>query len=170
MVAAFGIILFPYPCLFIFDYVYQTKDFYTMKNNVVFYIEVFSDQSDHKDEELFELGMFFHEHKEVKFMFGPGSKTNDEFFVFIDVLLTNEFFNMLSKIDCQFKVLNVTESILTGDFSNAIYDYVFSEEENRSILNEFRESKLTKDMVLDMILEKGMEVLSEVEINVLRRA
>lgn len=141
-----------------------------MRNYVVYYIEMVMERNDHKEEELFELGYFLHRNKDAKFLFGPCSETSDEFFVFMDRLLAKEFFSLICKIDCELKALNVTETILTGDFRNEIYDYVFSEESNKEILNAYREANLTKDMVLDLILEKGMDALSEVEINVLKRA
>lgn len=136
---------------------------------MVYYIEMITEKNNRRDEELFELGSFFYRNKDAKFIFGPGSETRDEFFVFLHQWLAKEFLGLICKVDPKLMVVNVTETLLMGDFNGVNYDHILKQELNKAIVNEYRKSNLTKDMVLDLILEKGVDTLSEIEISILKR-
>jgi hypothetical protein len=113
------------------------------------------------------LGRFLSKGISVKPLFGPCTPERDEFFIFIESHRVEECFYILNKFDADIFSEHITESLLTGKYYNRVFDYVFSQEENRSLLETFRRTNLTKDMVLELIFEKGIANMTELERSIL---
>jgi len=141
-----------------------------MENFEAYYIVMEMAEDNQQCEELCELGRFLFDQTQAKLLFGPCTKTRDEFFIFIEPYLRAEFFGILHQFRAEMTVEDIRMEILTGDYRNEVFDYVFNQTENRAILDTYRKANLTQDLVLDMIRKKGIGNISDFELAILKCA
>lgn len=141
-----------------------------MKNFEAYYFKVDTSSDMEESIALQELGEFIYEHIEFNILFADGTKEEDEFFVFLPEYKVNELENILKKTNWKGFSKNITSDILMNRFQNDAFQQAFIEPEDKVILTNFRRLNLTKDLVLELILEKGIDQLSEIELEILRAA
>lgn len=100
--------------------------------------------------------------------FADCTKEEDIFYLFLDELKMNRMvdFFRTNYQDCTIK--NLTTSVLKGDYIDEEFEKTFADEKNRMKLREFLFNNVSKDEVLDKIVEKGINNLSEIELEILK--
>jgi hypothetical protein len=89
----------------------------------------------------------------------------DMLYVFLDVDKHEEIYKLLKKYDVLISYKNLTSIFLYQKDLNPIFDGG----EFKKILNNFLESNLDKDTVLDKILDMGIDSLNEVDYKILQK-
>jgi hypothetical protein len=95
-------------------------------------------------------------------------KMKMSFFVFLPEYRVIQLQKIIEKTNWTGFSKNVTDAILLNKLKDDAFHQVFSQNQNTEVLVNYRRENLTKDLVLEMILQQGIESLSELEYAILK--
>ena len=117
------------------------------------------------------LSMFadhLRESQDNNLAFADCTKEEDIFYLFLDELNMNRIVDFFKTNYEDYTIKNLTTSVLKGEYIDEEFEKTFAEEKNRIKLREYLINNISKDEVLDKIIEKGINNLSEIELEILK--
>lgn len=143
-----------------------------LKNNAVTMIKmnILTDAQNEVFEKVIQpaMGKIFDENDD-KFIAVEEIDGHDVLFLFVEERKINEFIALLQEHDMMAFSKEVSEEVLMGDLDAELLNVMVSDE-FKSMFDTFILKNLDSDMVLDKIIEKGMESLTENDKKVLEQA
>lgn len=117
------------------------------------------------------LSMFaYHliEFKGNNLVFADCTKEEDIFYLFLNELNMTRMVDFFKTNYEASTIKNLTTSVLSGEYIDEEFEKTFADKKNKIKLREFLINNVSKDEVSDKIIEKGMDFLSEIELEILK--
>lgn len=93
----------------------------------------------------------------------------EEVYTFLDQEKTSKFEQVIDSFDCLLESRDITEDILMNrDPKTTISKEIFEDPASKKLIDSFLRDHLTKDMILDKILEQGPESLTDLDKEILQ--
>ena len=130
------------------------KEYYSILNDVI-------DYSENKGINIRE-NIFGYEDEKFEYLF---VFCNIMDFNFLKNLIIENNIEILESLDFTENLIKIIKDNQLNDFKQKLHDFSFIDEK----INNFILSNISKDDILDKILDKGIESLSEIELEILQK-
>ena len=132
-------------------------------NNSICYVKIFKSENEAVEDNALRVFIKMKRHQDGgKLVFGDCSDDVDEFYIIWNENRINEVIESFKKTGVQMEYKNVTNDTLKGLYDEKFIE-VFSSEKHFSELLVFMRNNISVDSLLDKMIEKGENSLSEFE-------